>query len=157
MLLVLFHLNSCRIDKELSPIPSINLLDSKVLPYPDNQRDSLIIINLTYRDDDGDIGFPENDTSTNANLFVSFFEWINGAKQVYVSPLSGDTLHFNERITSLTPTGKNKSISGTITLRIPAIIEPGYSPDSVIFQISLTDRQNHRSNEVTTQVFRIRH
>jgi hypothetical protein len=158
LLLVIFILSSCK--KETfsdSVIPTLELTSAQVLPHPVEPRDSIIIINLVYTDGDGDIGFNDDDTISNANLIVDFFEIKNGVETPFVIPLSTDTLNFNQRTPNLTPSGKEKSIKGDIKLKIPTNPFPGFRPDSVIFKCQLFDRQLNGSQVVISPILIIRH
>jgi hypothetical protein len=157
MLLVLFFFYSCRTGTEISIIPTLKITAIEVIAYDKQAKDSLITISLSYTDGDGDVGFPESDTSTESNLKISFFEWKEGKEQVYISPLTEDTLRFDERLPLLTPTGKFKQISGKMNIRIPAQLHPGYNPDSVVFYLQLVDRQFNKSERLRTSIIRIRH
>jgi hypothetical protein len=75
-----------------------------------------------------------------------------------MNPLLGpnDTLVLHQRLKNLTPTGKNKSIEGDLTVVIPA--RPySYRGDSVRFEIQLIDRALHRSNKIITSAILLQH
>lgn len=141
----------------LSTVPVLRLAEAIVLPHPELPRDSIIVISLNYEDADGDIGYREADTLSNNDLIINFLYIDNGEEKSFILPLTTDTLNFNQRLPYLTPSGKNKEISGTITTRIPINPYPGFRPDSVIFICKLYDRALQVSNEVRTPIITIVH
>ncbi|MCK9480920.1 MAG: hypothetical protein M0R38_04050 [Bacteroidia bacterium] len=140
-----------------SPIPVLQLKSAQVISSTDVSRDSIIILEFSYTDGDGDLGKPDSDTLSGPNFFIRFFEITNGNQTPYIIPLSNDTLNFNQYTPYLTPSGKDKSIKGEITVRIPTSPYLGYEPDSVLFVATLEDRAGNQSNEVITPVLTIRH
>lgn len=158
LLLVILTFSSC--EKESfsdSVIPTLSLTSANILPHPVEPRDSIIILDLSYTDGDGDIGFKDDDTLSSSNLVVRFFEIINGIETPFVIPLSTDTLNFNQRTPFLTPIGEQKSIKGEIKLKIPINPFPGYRPDSLIFKCQLFDRQLNASQIVVTPILVVTH
>lgn len=138
--------------------PELSLTSAQVLPHPILPVDSIIILTFSYADADGDIGIPESDTLSGSDFIIRYFEIQDGEPHSYIIPLSAnDTLNFNQRLPSLTPQGKDKSIKGTFTVRIPATPFPGYTPDSVMFQCRLFDRAGNGSQEVQTPILSLKH
>ncbi|MCO6495261.1 MAG: hypothetical protein J5I91_06245 [Bacteroidetes bacterium] len=141
-----------------SVIPTLTLNSYQVLPYPTQNKDSIIILKFSYSDADGDIGYPDSDTLSGSDFNIDFFEIINGIPTPYIIPLgNNNTLNFSQRLPYLTPDGKDKSIKGEITFRIPAIPYLGYYPDTVEFKCQLFDRAGNASNQITTPRLRIKH
>lgn len=129
-------------------------------------KDSFILLELYYRDGDGDVGLDPGDTMPpfNAagdefyNLKVWMLEKKNGKWVKPINPLSipPDTLNFHERIQRITPTGRAKWIEGMISLNVLA--EPyGLKPDTVMVQARLTDRSLKRSALVSSDIIVLRH
>jgi hypothetical protein len=131
----------------------------------ENGKDSFITIHLTFTDGDGDIGYTDADSLPPFgygspyfyNLTVDFYSIENGAPTKLRSPsfndsLYKDTVQYNQRILSLTPKGKDKSIKGKIDLLTPFfLLDPlAPMPDSVYYEITLYDRALNRSNVVKT-------
>ncbi len=125
-------------------------------------KDSSVIIELEYTDGDGDIGLEPADTLAPFNwgskyfynLYVNVYKVENGISSPILIPASTDTVQYNDRILNLTPTGKHKSIYGTIKLNIKALPYPGITPDSMYYTIQIADRSLHLSNVIQTQVMR---
>jgi hypothetical protein len=158
---ILLLLFSCKIDAPMFPSePTLKL--EKVEQFQRKGIDSSVVITLNYTDGDGDIGLNPTDTFPPFNfgspffynLIVKVFEVKNGVELPIVIPLTTDTISFNDRITNLTPTGKNKSISGNIVINLNAIPYPGILPDTMIYKIIIIDRKLNVSNEVQTQALR---
>jgi hypothetical protein len=71
-------------------------------------------------------------------------------------PGTTDTNDFNQRIPNLTPTGRNKRISGTLDIRLQANKNYLY-PDTIICEVQIADRALHLSNAVSTGKIGLRH
>jgi len=158
---ILLLLFSCKIDAPMFPNEPIVKLE-KVEQYQRNGKDSSVVITLSYSDGDGDIGLNPSDTFPPFNfgspyfynLIVKVYEVESGMQLPIIIPLTTDTIFFNDRITNLTPTGKNKSITGNISINLNAIPYPGILPDTMIYKIKIIDRKLNVSNEVETQPLR---
>lgn len=121
------------------------------------------VLEITYKDGDGDIGLNPQDTFPPFNfgspfyynLIIKYFEKQNGTF-VEVPLLSWnpdslryDTLTFNARIPNLTPKNGNKNIKGVIQDTM-FINNPLSTYDTIRFLVYLYDRAMHKSNEITT-------
>lgn len=157
---------SCTQDENAPPTPSLEYVGfSKI--KANNGKDSIVTINMTFEDGDGDIGLSDADSfppfrfgSPNFNnLYVEF--WVvdsNGGEKQITSPflqdpITGDTVNFNQRILNLTPEGRNKYIKGRIDVLTPFITTLDYSaplPNLVFYKITLEDRSLNRSNTIVT-------
>lgn len=151
---------ACRKDGfDASVVPEIRL-NSAPEQFKLNGRDSLVRISLHYTDGDGDIGLEPADTAAPFNyggkffynLFINVYAVENGSGKKIPIPFSSDTVHFNDRIRNLTPTGKNKAIFGDINISLKAEPYPGIKPDSMYYTIQLADRNLHLSNTIQTGV-----
>ena len=126
--------------------------------------DSGVLV-ISFTDGDGNIGLSENDTTGvfsstqkyHHNLFVEYWEKIDGAGWQIGKNFAGDDIVFLYRIPVLTPNGKNKALKGTIT----TTIEPSYynplSPDSdtIRYRITLVDRDLNESNVIeSNEIYR---
>ncbi|MBL7838018.1 MAG: hypothetical protein JNM67_10910 [Bacteroidetes bacterium] len=138
-------------------VPAISLKSFEQLKL--NNKDSAVIISLDYTDGDGDIGLEPSDTLSPFefggpyfyNLHVYPYEVVDGIKKpIMVS--STDSVDFNDRITTLTPTGKNKAIFGVIRIALRAQPTFSVTPDSMCYRIFIYDRKLHKSNVVETPV-----
>lgn len=125
-------------------------------------KDSILRISVHYTDGDGDIGLEASDTLAPFNyggpyfynLLVKVYAVENGVGKRIPIPVSTDTVNFNDRIKNITPSGKNKSIYGDLTLTLRSIPYPGIKPDSMYYTIQILDRSLHYSNVVQTPTMR---
>ena len=147
-----------------SNVPSLEFLDQFVVST-DAGYDSLIELHIEYRDNNGDIGLSESDTTgpfkfgeyAFYNLWCTMYVRENGK---WVKPLSPfnpkDTIFLHERFPNITPTTENKRLMGEIALYIPA--RPlELRRDSVRFEIQLWDRALNKSNLLKSNVFKLKH
>ncbi len=113
---------------------------------------------VSFTDGDGNIGLSKSDTTGgfsstqryHHNLFVEYFEKVDGAGWQPGKDLNGDDIIFKYRIPVLTPQGKNKALKGKIRVTIePSFYNP-ISPDSdtLKYRITLVDRDFNESNAV---------
>lgn len=162
---IVVSLLSCSDSKNTTSIaPELSIL-GEYLYDSGNGYDSFILVDLEYSDGDGDIGLSESDTlgefayrkSNFYNLYCWYLEKKNGRWVQPMNPLSvKDTLNLHERLPNLTPSGRNKSIHGTINFNISA--RPNqYRGDTVKFRFQLVDRALHRSKMVETKIFTLKH
>lgn len=121
------------------------------------------ILAISFTDGDGNIGLAEKDTTGaysstqkyHHNLFVEYWEKVDGIGWQIGKNFAGDDIIFLYRIPVLTPNGKNKGLKGVIT----TTIEPSYynplSPDSdtIKYRITLVDRDLNESNVIETPEF----
>jgi len=115
-------------------------------------------LTISFTDGDGDIGLNKADTTGDFdpsnrfhhNLFVEYWEKVDGIGWQHAQDLDGNEINFLYRIPIITPAGNNKALKGTISV----VIEPTYynpfSPDSdtIKYIISLADRSFNESNVV---------
>lgn len=129
-------------------------------------KDSLVIINLSFTDGDGDIGLTNADSVSPFrygekyffNLYAEFYSIDNGIaskiRSPFISPdtLYKDTINFSQRIAYLTPKGRNKSIKGKLDLvtTFVTIDLNQVRPDSVYYEITLFDRKLQQSPVIKT-------
>lgn len=157
---------SCKGDKnKYSPVPFLELKGAYVFNNG-NGNDSFILIQLFYRDGDGDIGLNPGDTAYPFgpsdpyfyNLQVWMWQKSNGVWFKPVNPLSPtkDTVNFHERIKSITPTGRVKWIQGNLNLRIPAA-PFSLKPDTIKIEMRIFDRKLNSSSKVLTDQIILQH
>lgn len=164
--LMVLAFQSCSQGESAPPTPSLEYVGfSKI--KASNGKDSIVTINMTFEDGDGDIGLTDADSfppfrfgSPNFyNLYVEFFSVdSNGVASKITSPflqdpITGDTVNFNQRIANLTPEGRDKYIKGRIDVLTPFITTLDYNaplPNLVFYRITLEDRSLNRSNTIET-------
>ncbi len=151
---------------EIYPIvPSIVFKDAYVVYNPSN-TDSFLVVAFTYKDGDGDIGLNSDDNAppyntdtlgpnkSNSNRFannvwIDYFQKINGQYSQPLFPFTLDTVNVDVRVGNLTPEGNHKAIRGEIRVQLNAVPKdyPNRS-DTIKLKIRLVDRALHVSNEV---------
>ncbi len=127
-------------------------------------KDSLLVVKIKFKDENGDIGYREADTLYPFalgdpyffNLRCEAFDVTSGNKGIMLD-LNGDTVTYNQRLRDITPAGRNKSISGTMEIRIDYFILKisGLSPKALAFNIMLSDRALNKSNTLETETIKI--
>lgn len=128
-------------------------------------KDSIIELLIYFEDGDGDIGLSEADTTPPFNFGSPFFHNLpikylvddGGDFKELINPTNGNPYGNNhQRVPVLTPAGKNKTISGTINVKLAA--NPlNTKPQRVKFEIRLMDRQLNMSNTITTEPLSLVH
>lgn len=144
------------------------LKPQKFPPEPIIEYDNFIAMSdsgelvISFTDGDGDIGLAKGDTTGayrpsnkyHHNLFVEYFEKVDGAGWQPGKDIAGEDIIFLYRIPVLTPQGKNKALKG----KIRVTIEPSYynplstDSDTIKYRITLVDRSLTESNTVESAV-----
>lgn len=162
----MYGLISCNESKNtIHPVPQLKIISTTVIPSPLG-IDSLIWVDFTFVDEDGDLGLSESDTVGSFaygnydfhNLKVYMQDCRDGAWTYSLNPLTGniDTIAFHERLPRLSAPGKNKKVSGEMRLIIPA--KPyGFVTDSARFLIRISDRALNRSEWGTSATAVLKH
>lgn len=154
---ILAMLSSC-IKEDHYPIePAIKFAGFGVIKDV-NKKDSVGILTVSYTDGDGDIGLYKSDTVEpyRYNYYLRFFQLKNG-ETIEILPVD-TSVSFNGRIPLLTPVGRNKNISGEISMFMDLYYaRPLFLKDTVDikFEVFIKDRALHNSNIVETPVFTI--
>jgi hypothetical protein len=153
---------------EIYPIVPTIIFKDAYVAYTQNNLDSFVILSFTYKDGDGDIGLDQGDTlppynydilGTNAsntnrfanNIWVDYYQKINGIYSQPVIPFTSDTVREDVRVGNLTPDGTHKSIRGEIQIQLNTVPRsyPNHS-DTIKLKVRLVDRALHISNEIET-------
>ncbi|MFM9945536.1 MAG: hypothetical protein ACKVQB_09925 [Bacteroidia bacterium] len=159
--LVLLFGFGCNDDPIQSEIPEISFGSASVYKNMAG-KDSMVILTINYKDGDGDLGLAADDTLPPFNfgnqgfynLFVGYKIKKNGIWQSILIPGSADTLHFNQRFQRLNLGDKEKAVTGSLDLRIPASPYPGILPDTIKLISQMMDRKLHKSNvSESTEIF----
>ncbi|MBR9860994.1 hypothetical protein GYB22_09680 [bacterium] len=163
VLLIGLAISACqKVEQSISDLPVINL-ESVDLEKDQMGNDSVIHIKIGYTDGDGDIGLSDADTLPpfdlnspyNHNLPIKiFYKTDTSFKQLLDQ--QNEPIVFHERVPVITPEGKNKTITGSITVHLPA--NPlNLEPKEMKFEINLIDRALNISNTVTTDDISLSH
>lgn len=115
--------------------------------------DSLLLIRFWYEDKDGDLGLSDSDTSDQFrgfnNLVINFRAKSNGEYSPLLIKNTSIPADFDQRIPNLTPTGKNKEISGSVTVSFG--VDPNeIHADTVEFDLKIVDRAFNESNIISS-------
>lgn len=147
-----------------SHVPAISMESVTVLSDLEG-NDSIIQVTIYYQDGDGDIGLTGADTSApydvgslySHNFPVTYLVENSVDSFVQLRKSNGDLYgNQHERIPVITPTGKYKSISGTLQVNLPA--NPiSLKPKIIKLEMKLIDRALNVSNTVTTEVIQLKH
>jgi len=160
---IIFSLGQCKKTEISSEIPQIEFKSAGFLKSLDG-KDSMLVITITYKDGDGDLGLNQTDTfapfnpvtdslgkSLNPyyqNLHINYFEKYEGIFSVVTNPFNvSDTLAYAFRFESLTPEGRHKSIRGDIEVKISPNAYPT-AQDTTMYEVYIYDRALHKSNLV---------
>ena len=124
-------------ETQLDPVPFIKLLNTSptsVVEFQDK-----IVFTISYKDDDGDLGFENPDSYS---IYVKD-DRLPEADQYYLKPMA--------------PIGSLIPISGElpITLQSIFILGSGNIEETTVFSIRLHDRAGNWSNEVRSPVITI--
>lgn len=127
---------SCKKEEKYSEIPEIEFVS--LTPSSTSEFSQNIVLKLTYKDGDGDIGNEDPDIYS---LYVKDSR-LPRADEYHVKPL--------------TPPDQNLQIEGELTIRLSGIFILGSdSTESTKFTVKLKDRAGNWSNEVVTSSIKV--
>jgi hypothetical protein len=131
VLLSLSVLSSCKKDEGISEVPEISFVS--VVPNVVTAYQDSLVITISYRDGDGDLG--ENYTDDN-NLFVQD---------------SRNQVTYGFRIRQLAPDDATIAIEGELNVKLDnAPIINGGASESVTYTIWVVDRAGNISNRISS-------
>ena len=136
-------------DYPIEPVIEFKSVSKSVLrqrPLSPNNPDS-VVVNFSYTDGDGDLGYPDNDPTTSVFFRDERDQFGSERKLPYVDPQ-----------------GAGNGISGDISVVLPTTCCINTSPegiktacenvpittDTLIYIITIKDRAGHVSNEIRT-------
>jgi hypothetical protein len=147
-LMVLLFLGSCGEENVGEYAPVISLNEVEIVKKSDGS-DSLLVIRFDYEDKDGDLGLDDGDTTGvfrgMNNLIINFEEKINGKYEALMDPTRTQEANYHQRFPNLTPTGKNKNITGTMAVMFSVSPNEIYA-DTLAFDLHIVDRKLNQSN-----------
>jgi uncharacterized lipoprotein YajG len=129
----LMCLSSCKKDAEtMSVVPEISFVS--IGPSAVFQNKDSVIIRISYRDGDGDLGENNSDVK---NAEITNFR---------------NNLTYNFRIRQLAPSNANVAIQGELEFIVPGVAMENtlLSSESTSFSIKITDRAGNASNVITS-------
>ena len=111
-------------------------------------QDTAVLIKFKFTDGDGDLGLTAADTIPpyDKNLFVAYFQKVDGKFEKIVLPGSTDTLNFNSRIRDYDITGANAAQAEvSLNINISVVLA-----DTILFEYYLRDKARNISNKLST-------
>ena len=129
----LMWLSSCKKDVEtMSIVPEISFVS--IGPGSIYQNKDSVIIRISYRDGDGDLGENNSDVQ---NAEITNFR---------------NNLTYKFRIRQLAPTNANVAIQGELEIVVPGVAMENTSlaSESTYFTVSIIDRAGNKSNQIST-------
>jgi hypothetical protein len=129
----LLCLSSCKKDAEtMSVVPEISFVS--IGPSTVFQNKDSVIIRISYRDGDGDLGENNSDVK---NAEITNFR---------------NNLTYNFRIRQLAPSNANVAIQGELEFIVSGVAmeNTSLSSESTSFSIKITDRAGNASNVITS-------
>lgn len=137
---------ACKKSESFSEIPYLEFTKFELKDSVDalGNITKLCELHLHFTDGDGDIGLFEQDTIPpfEYNLFVNYYEMINGNLQI----INTDP-PYHIRIPNLTPTGQNKSLKVDLKYDVDITYR---NSDSIKFELKLFDRALNESDWVSS-------
>ena len=134
----LMWLSSCKKDVEtMSIVPEISFVS--IGPGSIYQNKDSVIIRISYRDGDGDLGENNSDVQ---NAEITNFR---------------NNLTYKFRIRQLAPTNANVAIQGELEIVVPGVAMENTSlaSESTYFTVSIIDRAGNKSNQISTDNFTV--
>ena len=111
-------------------------------------QDTAVLIKFKFTDGDGDLGLTAADTIPpyDKNLFVDYFQKVDGKFEKIVMPGTTDTLNFNSRIRDYTTTGAAAAQAEVaLNINISVVLA-----DTIQFEYFVRDNARHVSNKLST-------
>jgi len=111
-------------------------------------QDTAVLIKFKFTDGDGDLGLTAADTIPpyDKNLFVAYFQKVDGKFEKIVLPGTTDTLNFNSRIRDYNITGANAAQAEVaLNINISVVLA-----DTILFEYYLRDKARNISNKLST-------
>ncbi len=111
-------------------------------------QDTAVLIKFKFTDGDGDLGLTAADTIPpyDKNLFVAYFQKVDGKFEKIVLPGTTDTLNFNSRIRDYNITGANAAQAEVaLNINISVVLA-----DTIMFEYYLRDKARNISNKLST-------
>ncbi|MBX3101319.1 MAG: hypothetical protein KF690_02285 [Bacteroidetes bacterium] len=105
-------------------------------------------VKLRYKDGDGNLGYEDEFSTLRDSADLIMFDNRPG-----VAALPEYDGRWTYNLPNLTPSGKNPSIQGEITVEFPALmarLDPLNTEEKLTFTIWIYDRDGNRSNSVVT-------
>jgi hypothetical protein len=141
--------SSCKKQEQYPITPVIEFKDYILLKSKDT-LDSIVVFTLSFKDGDGDIGYPDED-STNKSIFVYYYKKIGGVFKLLISPDMSQDSNFNAKIPMILSPGVKRPLKGEIDYSIDITKDPPkFKYDTIYVKFYLMDRALNMSNKVSS-------
>lgn len=149
-------MNSCKDDEaQKNQVPPVIWYKGyETIASKTGNGDSLLIIKIGYKDENGDIGLlpddtlpPFNEGIYRYNLLIDLFDADNGGEDTIKYPGTPFNQVFHQRIPDLRPTGRNKYIEGDISVNFDASSLTMY-PSKLKVYLQMIDRHQNLSDKL---------
>ena len=143
--------------------PEISFLGFEKVKSPGTGKDSLLVLKIGYKDENGDLGLSLTDTGApynqglfRYNLWIDIMDLDNGGEDTIKVPGTSFNQIFHQRIPDLRPSGRNKYVEGEIEVSYDASSLTIY-PNTVKVYLQMVDRRLQLSNKVNSGPIQIEH
>lgn len=117
------------------------------------------ILKINFTEGDGDIGYPAQDISAPFDFWAKYTYYSYSLKKFVAvwNPNTLDTVYYAYHLPNITPSGKDKSLKGTIGINMDGwFTNPFSTQDSIQYlkvqmQVWIFDRAGNKSNVITTR------
>ncbi len=153
LFIIILGISSCAKKENYPIIPAITFQSFVV------NSDGSATVTLNFTDGDGDIGYQTSDNNAPPDFFLELLQDSGAGYYEPVifpslnNPVIGDTAGLVYTIPYITPTGKDKELSGQIQVQLTGGLGTGwYLSDHKYYEyrIWITDRAGHISNRIIT-------
>jgi len=143
----LFLFAACKKPEQYPIIPLIEFKSYQI--QSSNGIDSNLVLTFSFKDGDGDIGFPDDD-SVHKSIHVYYYKKKDGEFYLRVKP--EDAFNFDVKLPMILNTGVKRPIKGDIEYSINISIDVPiiYQYDTVYVAFTLEDRAFNISNMITS-------
>ena len=132
----LFQLIGCKKQPDFPLTPVITYKGVSTTNVKEGKE--TIVIKFSFTDGDGDLGLPQNDTSSDVRILD---------ERVGLNM----PIEYNYRLPEIATGTKNKALSGQVEITIPnTFIRPGFVVDTLTYSLRIKDRAGRFSNIITT-------
>lgn len=152
LVVVMTFFASCKKAIEYPAEPILNFKSIGVSKEADGY-DSKVLVDISFTDGDGDIGYHPRESGKNDWIFdnPSSPYYNNYIVTTYIrrsGTWTVDTTNVSARLPYMTPEGANKALKGDILRELT--LPPQLVNDTLKYDIFIWDRALHKSNIVTT-------
>ncbi len=146
-------LSSCKKQEQYPIVPLIEFKDYII--ESGNGIDTAIVLIFSFKDGDGDLGFPDED-SVSKSIHVYYYKKKDGVFILRVKP--EDLANFDVKLPMFLNTGVKRPLKGDIEYSINVSLDAPalYEFDTIKVEFTLVDRASNVSNLISTPEIIIR-